>query len=257
MRASALFGNVSGRHSCYLCGCGCANEYKTKEFIKSKFTNRDIAVAPFSDYVCLGCVRSMLEKTNVTLADGEIRENQRARSYSWVLTESEQIAATKAHLEYLRNTILDPPVPPFAIILADSGQKHLIFRSIVNYSRDKFTVSLEESLIDIDVTFSSQLKIVDQLSAALSKKHGDALMQSANGINKLFEYYGEDKAEELIFEYDKIKWIPSTAVAWWLALNKELAQNEYSGINARVVASKNSGGQHDLEKTRGQRSLFN
>ena len=33
----------------------------------------------------------------------------------------------KAHLYLLREIVVNPPKPPFSIVLTDSGQKHLVF----------------------------------------------------------------------------------------------------------------------------------
>lgn len=69
------------------------------------------------------------------------------RMCSWVITKTEAIAATKGHIDYLRGVCLSPPEPPYTISIAVSGQKHVLYRAAVCYSRDVITVTLEGEAI--------------------------------------------------------------------------------------------------------------
>ncbi len=156
MTASILFAGKNyhpGPCRCYYCGAPCSSDHLTADYVKDTFTNRDIVKFPGSAHVCSGCAESLGQGADeLAMIDGTTkhRENSRGmqpRMYSWVLTSSSRLAATKAHIRHLREAVLNPPEPPFSIILADSGQKQLIFRAPVAMSREEFPVMLEDSEI--------------------------------------------------------------------------------------------------------------
>lgn len=256
MTASRLFAKDSGTESCYICGCPCGRNIATKDFIKQTFTNRDIVINPAGEYVCNGCVLSMREKFDLTLCDGEKRINQRVRLYSWVLTESTQTAASKAHLDFLLKSVIQPPDPPFAIILSDSGQKHLVFRGVVNYSREVYIVSLEDSHYEIRRSeLTSILTVCKKIIAAVGKM-ARTKIDTPYGYKSIMAFYGVAEAEKILSEWDAIKYNPAINVIWWLAPNKEKCENEFRKIDAGDIPAKTGGDRIANQKISNERSLF-
>ncbi|WP_078124029.1 hypothetical protein [Leptospira alexanderi] len=213
-------------HLCYYCGASCNDAYTKKDYVKDTFSNRDIIFHPGSDFVCHGCIASFSESTDIELIDGEERSSQRIRQYSWILTTKNKICVTKKHLKEIRNMVLNPPDPPFAIILAESGQKHLIFRSKVAYSKNYFPVSLEDEIIFVNPTeLKNRLDLIKKLivvtgKPALADKYSDTSFY----IN-IFKEYGE-QANILLTDFFKIRDESLTRLALWIAPNKEDCKNE-------------------------------
>ncbi len=163
-------------HRCYYCGGSCDDTFRTHEYVQDTFTNRDVVLFPGSPFCCPGCVEaSGAGPDEMEMLDGSIRvrENLRGmqpRMYSWIIVPGRRWAATKAHIAQLRAFIMDPPEPPFCIVLADSGQKQLLFRAVVAHDRDRFSVLLEEQRIVVDrEELGRALQAADLLAEAIGK----------------------------------------------------------------------------------------
>lgn len=247
MTASQLFAQYipTGDHRCYYCGGACGDDYPAKTYVKATFTNRDIVARPSSPYVCHGCMESLRsDYPLITMLDGSTRgpkgtdpekaKPQRIRMYSWVITSDGPVAATKAHITELRELILDPPKPPFAIILSDSGQKNLIFRAPVAHARDGYPVMLEEEVIDVHTgLLAERIQLVTQVVAVVGKP--GALEPASVGKAIQFDnHYGD---LEVFDAWEAVKSQPISRLAAWLAPNKESAQNEYPSIERRTVSA--------------------
>jgi hypothetical protein len=63
------------------------------------------------------------------------------RFYSHVVTPRLHACPTRAQW---RTWLLDPPEPPFVFVVAESGQKHLLFRATISHSRERYAVQFEE-----------------------------------------------------------------------------------------------------------------
>lgn len=180
--------NNDGNEYCFYCGGVCGQEYTTKQYVKDTFTNRDIVRRPHSKYICGGCVECFNDR-DIVLITGETRKKQRTRQYCWIFTEEKQIAATKAHTKELIKIILSPPEPPFGIVLANSGQKQLLFRSSIAWSRDNYPIMLEDETITVYIKeLSEKLDTAKTVIAALGKP---ALSEmDSNCAIRYFDYYG-------------------------------------------------------------------
>ena len=166
----------NGVHRCYFCGASCGDEFPTKDHVQDTFTNRDVVHFPGSEYCCPGCIEASGQGPDqMEMLDGVIRVRENARGmqprmYSWIITASKRWAATKAHIAQIRAFILDPPDPPFVVVLADSGQKQLLFRAPVAHDRDRFPVLLEDQVIDVDrERLVTALEAADKLAEAIGK----------------------------------------------------------------------------------------
>ena len=235
---------TSGNNNCYYCGADCGNEYRSKGYVKPTFTNRDIVSDRNSEYVCENCVLCFSEKCNsINLARQETREAQSIRTYSWIITADEKIAYTKAHFHLLKEVVLNPPDPPFMIVLSDSGQKHLIFRSKVAYEKDNFPVSLEDEIIYVKrELLKCYFEVLEPIIAACGKpllKNTDQNLQKITMIvYKTFE-----EAETFIENLLQCKDKSLLKLATWLSKNKEACNEllESRGIQRKDFKLEGSG----------------
>ena len=260
LSASLMFAEKQeiGNYHCYYCGALCDGIFLKKDFVKDTFTNRDIIKFPGSDYVCEGCVVSLgAGYEEMQMIDGTIkkRENDRGmqpRMYSWIITQSWKMAATKAHVKQLRETILNPPEIPFVIVLSDSGQKQLIFRAPVALSRDYFPVMLEDFTIMVNPEIlKTRIDMAIKLSAAIGKV---ALtdckkIQYALACEK---YYGNIEPFENWLLYMSE---PLSRLAAWLSKNKEEAQYEYPAIECGTVQAEIGGAHRPTKKDGRHRTI--
>lgn len=217
----------SGSERCCFCGSLCDASNLAKNHVKPTFTSRDTIRG--GDYVCDGCVATMDQKATIRLACGEVRENQKSQLYSYVITATKVIAATKAHRQWLLDQCLSPPDPPFAISISDSGQKHLLYLGVVNRKRDVIQVTLEgESIRYRPTELSNRLNICMRIAAVLGKP---SLRDQLNIIQlgKLFEVYGDD----FIVSWMNVREQPLTNLAIWLTPKKEECINELGSTNDR------------------------
>lgn len=183
---------TAGSQRCYYCGGSCDDSHAAAQLVRDSFTSRDTVA--LGEYVCGGCVASMNEKAAVTLPDGEVRHGQKVRGYTWVITRSSAVAATKAHRDYLLCACLNPPEPPFVICLSESGQKHLLYRAAVCHAQDVVTVTLEGERITYQPeSLADRVRLAKQISAAVGKPalsaslsvHRQMVIASAYGADVL------------------------------------------------------------------------
>jgi hypothetical protein len=140
--------------------------------------------------------------------------------YSWLLTTTNRLAFTKAHIAIVRDMLTDPdklPEPPFAFVLADSGQKQLIFRATVAYDKASFIVMLEDTHISIT---PEGLRARIELAGSISRKIGKPVLKEPPTVNT---YIGARKAGvmEALKEWDGVRNEPLSQLAAWLAPPKD------------------------------------
>lgn len=113
---------------CWLCGQPTGGQgVPTKKAIKPTFTNSDMALAPESKSVCINCAFCLSQAS--------------LRFYSILATEDGMAHPGRAEI---RDLLVNPPMPPFVLTIAVSGQKHLTFRADVAHNREQFPVQFEE-----------------------------------------------------------------------------------------------------------------
>lgn len=213
-----------GVHKCFFCGASCDETHTAKVWVKDTFTALDTVASPGSQFVCTGCTECMNETGDVTLACGEQRNGQKRRMYSWVVTSTKAVAATKSHRNWLRNVCTSPPEPPFAIVISDSGQKQLLYRGVVNHSRERITVTLEtERVLYWPGDLVKGIALCVKLIAVTGKP---ALQEGLSFSQKMMltERLGEDVLEQ----WEKFDGSGLSRLAVWLSPGKEEAQNECS-----------------------------
>lgn len=215
-----------GQHRCFFCASPCSEKWLSSEYVRDSFTSRDTVRG--GRFVCGGCVAALSETATIELPDGAVRENQKVRCYSWVATERTSIAATKAHRDWILDTCLNPPEPPFIICLSDSGQKHLLYRSVVCHSREVVTVSLELQRIVYDVrALRERYELVISLAAATGKPPlvgGLSIRQQMAVV----ELHGTDSR---LITWLRVADEPLSQLAVWLCPGKKESLDEYRALS--------------------------
>lgn len=187
LTAPQLFATAHGRklnpgpYRCWYCGGSCDEKYPAELIVKPTCTVRQYVAAPDSLYVCVGCIEAFNERAQIQVVGESILRGvpdhpekpkpQKVRGYSWVITGSEAIAATKAHLVWLQETCLHPPDPPFAICLTDSGKKHLIYLAPIVVDRNHVSLVLEDRPINYSTEeLGEAVTLTTDLVRAVGKK---------------------------------------------------------------------------------------
>ncbi len=231
MKATTFFANSrneptsDGDGRCFYCGGSCCkySSVPASKHVKKSFTARDTIAG--GQYVCGGCIAAMNERGTLVLPDGEEREGQKIRCYSWVITPSKATAATKAHREWLRGACLSPPDPPYVISISDSGQKHLLYLATVNYDNTLAAVWLEGERISYRPTdLSDRVRLSMMVSAAVGRPDRFDTLVGA----RMAEYYGStDESFEAIESWIANTNTPLTRLAVWLTPAKKECKHEF------------------------------
>jgi hypothetical protein len=211
---------------CFFCGGLCGDKTPADKFVKSSFTGLDTVTR--SPWVCDGCIESQDESAEIALPGGELREGQKVRGYSWVIDQECRIAATKAHRQWLLQWCIEPPDPPFVICITDSGQKHLLYRAVVNHSREPVTVTLEgEPITYSRLELIARWQLCRRICAATGKPALSEPM-SAQTQMRVFEHYG---SYEFLNEWLAVASKPVTRLAAWLCPPRDECFIEFPPVN--------------------------
>lgn len=124
--------------------------------IPSTFTNHNQARCLTSESLCQPCAAMASKATWERYVAAHPEKGLKTghamswRCYSHVFSPSIPGGHDSPNRARWRQWLLDPPDPPFLFVVAESGQKHLIFRARIAYSRDRFPVQVEEDRIFVD-----------------------------------------------------------------------------------------------------------
>ncbi len=131
----------------------------------------------------------------------------------------------------IREYLLNPPVPPFTIAIAESGQKHIIPWALEAYNRDYFPVLFELDIVYIDCRFKEYLHTYEQLMGlGFSKTEIDLGDYRSDRLMKVF---ASPSANDRYWELEnKIATIRETRL---LALINYVAQCPEDDIKEEVV----------------------
>lgn len=226
--ALARGGDCTGPAPCFYCGAPAdPTRNPTRVHVKDTFTAYPSVVAPHSDAVCDGCVIAMVDTADITYIDGTMKHMPRAamRMNSWIVTAGSAVAANKSHLAALRAVCLDPPEPPYAIVLSDKGQAHLIYLARVGRSPDVTVANLEGVVVAYrPAELRSLLDVAGKLAACLGKP-GLSEPISVSGASRVFDRYSD--AEALIDTWSRESASPLGVLAAWLCPNMEDCKSAY------------------------------
>lgn len=76
---------------------------------------------------------------------------QRMRTYSHFVVNGVWTPATKANKAFMREVLFNPPKDEWLAIIADTGQKHIIFRAQTAYGRESCVIQFEEQRISYEL----------------------------------------------------------------------------------------------------------
>lgn len=219
-----------GDHPCFYCGAPCDGSNPVADYVKSSFTALAGVAAPGSPGVCDGCVLALRESATITMIDGRAHNAAKIamRAYSWIITADSAVAASKAHMDQLRAACLDPPEPPYAIVLSDSGQTHQIYRGVVARSKDVAVVTLEcERAIYSSRDLVPILELSGKLAACVGKPGLKSARWPASLADRIYSRYRD--ADALIDEWLRVQNTPLGRLAAWLTPKMEDCQREHPG----------------------------
>lgn len=224
--APQLFASAHGRicagpHSCFYCGAQCDETHGTKEYVSDTFTDWGIVANPIGQFVCEGCVLAMDEKAAMPGRD----KPQKIRTYSWVIYENIATPFTKGELEALRNECVRMTADVRSIVIAASGQKHLIFRAPVNRQAETTIVQFELEQV---VYRSGELRTRLSLAARLIAATGKPALQGEPNISlpiKAAEYWRH--GARLAADWNRVHSEPLSRLALYLSPGMEDCQLAY------------------------------
>lgn len=224
---------ASGPHRCYFCGTRSDERFTAAKAVKDSFTSRDTVCG--GDFVCGGCIAALDEQATIKLPDGTIRTGQKTRCYSWVANGSGAVAATKAHRQWLLQQCLRPPKPPFIICLSDSGQKHLLYRSVVCFSQQNVTVTLEGQRVTY---FPAELEDRYRLVVAMVAAVGKPALESPLTYRQQMTAIEMHETEAYLSRWQRVCSRPLSQLALWFCPGKKESLIEYNERSSTV-------GKHD------------
>lgn len=217
---------------CCICGCGTGTALLGRDFFGDTFRDYREMQCRLSPFICSMCALSLKDVPSgvVTYLDGSKktpRSEKRGlgwRFFSWYLVEGcEPVGATKAHCRELRAVMAAPPIGKhFAIVIADSGQKQLIYRLEAQRITDPGTpylVQFETEQVLIDGEFWRLLSVADKIAAVVGKMR---VLEPANylTLSKGLERYGDTFADDFDFFTSRIG-TPQARLCGFLALAEQ------------------------------------
>jgi len=215
-----------GPHRCFYCGASCAEKYSSDDFVKETFNGYLDVSYPYGKYVCEGCVLCLADAATIRQICGKesfVKKNA-MRLFSWIVTGTEVWAATKAHLSQLRSLCLGPPQPPFAFSLSEQGQKHLLYRGVVNHGREPYTLTLEGDRVLVYRTeLESRLLLFRRVAAACGKP---SLLEPDTtwAATMILERYAD--GEEILETWQRVRQQPLSRLAAFLTPSREECQRD-------------------------------
>ena len=190
--------------------------HTTAQYVKGSFTAISSVACPGSRDVCDGCVACLNESADIVVGH-EHRTAQKIRNYSWILSSRGAVACTKGQREVLLHACLHPPEPPYAIVIAVSGQRQLLYRGVVCWSQDLVTVSLEEERITYQPPeLLERLELLRQIVSLTGKpalEEGLSVHQQCQIVEQL--------GEEAIQKWDRVARASLSRLALFLLPKKE------------------------------------
>lgn len=203
---------IKGSDRCFFCGLPADREFK----VSSLFVNwRDVANRS-GKYRCAGCELSQSESMDIAGHE----KKQKARNYSWVIDSRGMRPYSKSHIAELRNSVMNPPEPPYGICIAKSGQKVILYKTPVVTDKRWPALQFEDMTIAYDAI--EILRLFDMASQVVVAIGKPALLGELTPARfmKLSEVHGVDTAIELSRWFDRVD-EPVFQLVAFLAPSKE------------------------------------
>lgn len=126
---------------CWLCGQPLDSQgVPLKVVIKDTFVDYDKARAPHGSHFCPACAWSFSEAVSMEGRD----KPQRLRNYSHIVQGGVWHCLSKGQKSEMKALLTHPPDGAWLGVIAESGQKHIIFRAPVAYGREQCAIQFEE-----------------------------------------------------------------------------------------------------------------
>jgi len=172
---------------CYLCGGPAFDPVPRDEWVKPTFTDFAYAAAPESDAICAACVWALSDR-NAELQTMRGKDKpQRMRNYSHIVHAGQWHAYTKGEKRDIVRHLIDGTGLPELCIIAESGQKHLVFKAQTNPpSQCAGWIIFEERSMWIkqDQLRTAYHRIIDLMAAGCFKSEIESGNYSRNHIAK-------------------------------------------------------------------------
>ena len=124
--------------NCTICGASTVGGIANKKMFSGHYCDWGIHKAQQSDHVCAGCAFTMLLNMQSHRC-GLLR-------YSFLASDTLKIC----NRAQVRDYIINPPTPPFVMVVAVSQKKHLAIKSRMSYDRENYFCMLEEECIQVN-----------------------------------------------------------------------------------------------------------
>ncbi len=210
---------------------GKANEYKTPEFYDvpdercwmcaGETRGRGILVADritdmFSDVHHM----KLPESKSLCEACYGLQSQRRFRFYSTLATED---GVRHLARDSWAEILTSPPPPPWAALLATSGQKHLFFKTRINHDNGRVYVQMEDLGIEFPpAELSELLTIVERMYTIFTK----AEIESGNYDSRRILQYGMGKFDADEREVARYRGGRLLTLAVWIARKDEEAREK-------------------------------
>ena len=231
--------SLQGEHQCFYCGSNADMRFPVREFVRPTFTAYDAVARPGSGWVCQGCALAMSSDADVCLFDGAVMAGQKPWQWSWCVTDKAIGYAAcyflggdlvRSHSSLIRRFCLEPPEPPFVIVLAGAGRVHQLYMARVNYSRETVSLMLDGERIEyVPLALADRLELTTKLAAAVGKPSLEERPGPRQWIG-LAERYAE--SDGLVQEWQRVWSEPLSRLAVFLTTNKEASSLEYPATAA-------------------------
>ena len=221
-----------GNERCFFCGAVCDGTYPVSRFVKDSFTGWSSVATPASQSVCVGCSLCFRDAADFIQIDGTPRSlaKNAIRSFSWVVTSASFRAASPAHMDLIRQVCLDPPSPPYAIVLSVSGQTHQLYRGLLVNDPKMAGVTLEGEPIRYHAhDLRSRLDLATRICAATGKP-ALALPINSTSATRIIQRRPDGVTD--LEEWLAVRLFPLSRLAAWLCPTKETAERDYPAFAA-------------------------
>lgn len=175
---------------CNLCGQETHGGIPIKKMFSSKYMDWPIHKEPELTHICKACAFCVGMNPVGRIA---------LFRYPLVAEKKLHICNRKQFREYL----LNPPEPPFVMILPTSQKKHLFAKSRVSYSRKHYFCNLEEVTIAVDSNINQIMTDIEALRGAGFTKDNISSARIPWNVTKKYNLTCYD-FENLILKMEKL-----------------------------------------------------
>lgn len=204
-----------GDRRCFYCGNPASDIVLD---LRSSFNDWWNVACPTSDRICVGCSISLEEKIEVPGRD----KPQKTRNWSWLVTAKQ--AAPLGDIASIRAACIAPPSEAWAMAIAVSGQKHVLFRTPANVGDEPFAVQLETQTVLYGLDDLRERLALAKRIAAASGKPALTVKLDTNLAMRVLETCTEQQLNDWFDHAAE----PINQLAAHLCPSKEECQREFS-----------------------------